>query len=479
MPDKRTLQQRMFSELHEKRIFKQACSYGHDYIDAAFDRHVYPRDEALRALKAFEHDLPEEPGDASAIIDLLNRLGSPATVTHTGGRYFGFVTGGSIPVGMAAKALGTFWDQNTALHVLSPLCSRLESVVEGWLKELFHLPDTTVAGFVSGTSAANVSGLAAARYRLLHNQGWNVNERGLFNAPRLRIVIGRHAHTTVIKALALLGFGRSTFEWVDVDDQGRMIPECAPELDGNTILILQAGNVNSGSFDPFTAICRKANMGGAWVHIDGAFGLWAAAVQQLRGLTDGIEHADSWAVDGHKTLNTPYDNGVVLCKDQEALVSALHMSSGYILVSEDARDGMFYTPEMSRRARIIELWATLSYLGHQGISELVYGLHQRATQFAQELKAMAGFTVLNDVVFNQVLVQCETDELTARTIQNIQELRECWVGGSTWNGRTVIRISVSSWATTPDDIHRSAQSFKHALQLARGAETPSVRSLSR
>jgi glutamate/tyrosine decarboxylase-like PLP-dependent enzyme len=457
------VQQAMFLELQEKCIFDKAQSYAYQYIDNVLERNVYPTENALEDLKHFEYDLPMESGNASEIIDFLNRYGSPATVTHLGGRYFGFVTGGAVPIGLAAKNLATFWDQNTALHVLSPLCSKLESIVEQWLKQIFHLPETTVAGFVSGTSAANFSGLAAARYRVLKNNGWDVNEKGLFNAPRTRIVIGRHAHTTVIKALGLLGFGKNNFEWVDVDDQGRIIPDLLPALDENTIVILQAGNVNSGSFDPFSEICEKAHNANAWVHIDGAFGLWAAAVDELQHLTKGIEQADSWAVDGHKTLNTPYDNGIVLCNDKEALVSALHMSSSYIIVSEEERDGMFYTPEMSRRARIIELWATLNYLGKKGISEVVYGLHQGAVQFAEELKKLKGFQVLNDVVFNQVLVQCETDDLTAKTIKRIQELRECWVGGSSWNGRKVIRISVCSWATTSEDIMRSVKSFDRAL----------------
>jgi glutamate/tyrosine decarboxylase-like PLP-dependent enzyme len=230
-------------------------------------------------------------------------------------------------------------------------------------------------------------------------------------------------------------------------------------------VVLQAGNVNSGSFDPFAEVCEHAREAGAWVHVDGALGTWAGATERLAHLTRGIEEADSWAIDGHKTLNTPYDSGIVLCRDREALSSALH-TEGSCLVLVEARDGMFFTPEMSRRARIIELWATLKYLGRSGVDEMVTGLHERAVQFAAELEALSGFTVLNEIVFNQVRVKCETDELTERTLARIQELRECWVGGSMWHGSRVIRISVCSWATAAEDISRSAASFARALEEA-------------
>lgn len=243
----------------------------------------------------------------------------------------------------------------------------------------------------------------------------------------------------------------------DVDEQGRIIPHLMPELDDRTIVILQAGNVNSGSFDAFEEICARANNANAWVHVDGAFGLWAAASKKLSHLTQGVENANSWSVDGHKTLNTPYDCGVILCEDEEAIVSALHMTGSYIVVSE-SRDGMFFTPEMSRRARIIELWATLKYLGKSGIDQMVNGFHERAVQFSKELKEN-GFEILNDVVFNQVLVACSNDKLTEKTINYIQDDGECWVGGSKWHGKSVIRISVSSWATTKEDISRSVRSF--------------------
>ncbi len=457
------IQQKMFEAMQDKRAFDKAQTYAYEYLDHVFDRHVYPKNEALDVLNAFEEPLPEESSETVAVIDFLHQNGAPATVAQLGGRYFGFVNGSAVPAGLAAKNLATYWDQNTAMQVISPLASKLEVVVENWLRELLGVPDRTVAGFVSGTSTANFCGLAAARYRLIQRQGWDINEKGLFEAPLIRIVAGKQAHSTVLKAVSLLGFGKDNIEWVDVDEQGRVIPENVPELDGKTILIAQAGNVNSGAFDPLEDICKQANEAEAWVHIDGAFGLWTRASEQLRHLTNGMEGANSWALDGHKTLNTPYDSGIVLCEDKEALVSALHMSGSYIVVG-DERDGMFYTPEMSRRARIIELWATMKYLGKKGMDEMILGLHERACQFADGLKNTAGFEVVNDIAFNQILVRCETDELTEKTLKSIQESRICWVGGSFWEERKVIRISVCSWATTTEDVDRSVTSFEKALK---------------
>ncbi len=459
-----TQQKKMFTEIQDKSLFEQAQKHAFQYLDEAFQRNIFPTEDALENLSIFDEDMPQNQSEGREVIELLHQYGSPATVPAIGGRYFGFVTGSSLPTGLAAKHLATYWDQNSAMYVMSPLASKLESVVESWLKSIFHLPDTTVAGFVSGTSSANLCGLAAARNRLLKNQHWDVNSSGLFGAPNIRVVAGRQAHSTVIKAIGLLGFGQNSIEFVEVDDQGRIISDLIPELDNRTLLILQAGNVNSGSFDDFSRICEKARNAGAWIHIDGAFGLWARAAEQLKHLTQGIECAHSWAVDGHKTLNTPYDCGIIMCADREALTEALHMTGSYIVVSKD-RDGMFYTPEMSRRARIVELWATLKYLGVSGVDQMITTMHERAVQFADEVSALDGFTVLNQVVFNQVVVCCDSDEITNKVLEKIQALRECWVGGSVWQGRRVIRVSVCSWATTSDDIATSVRSFAKAQSM--------------
>jgi glutamate/tyrosine decarboxylase-like PLP-dependent enzyme len=459
------IRDKMVQELQDKEIFEDAKRYAFDYIDKAFERNVFPSTEAIDNLCLFEEDLPESSEIPASILKQLHQYGSPATISQIGGRYFGLVNGGILPISLATRWLSDSWDQNTPLYVTSPIISKLEEVTEQWLKQLLKLPDCVVAGFVSGTSLAIFCGLAAARYRIFQNNGWDVNKKGLNNAPRIRVIAGRQAHGTVVKAIALLGLGIDNIEWIDVDNQGRIIPSSIPELNQNCILILQAGNVNSGAFDNFDKICSKARKAKSWVHIDGAFGLWAAASNKLRHLTNGIEKANSWSMDGHKTLNTPYDCGILLCDDKDALTNALQATGSYIVYSEN-RDGMLYTPEMSRRARIVELWASLKYLGRSGIDDLVYGLHERAVQVGTDLKDN-GFWILNNIVFNQVLVGCETDELTNLTIKYIQESRECWVGGAKWNNKSVIRISVCSWATTKEDISRSVKAFIAARNKAK------------
>jgi glutamate/tyrosine decarboxylase-like PLP-dependent enzyme len=455
----------MFEEMKTKDIFAQAQTHAFEYADKALERNVFPTREAIEKLARFDEDLPEAGSDAIDIVQTLHDYGSPATVAQTGGRYFGFVNGAVVPAGLAARWLADFWDQNSALGLMSPITSKLEEVCEGWLKQLLGLPDRVVAGFVSGTSMAIFCGLAAGRYRLLQNAGWDVNKKGLNGAPKTRVVTSKQCHATVLKAVALLGLGLDNVELVEADEQGRIIAGQLPPLDNRTLLILQAGNVNSGSFDALDPVCDLASQAGAWVHIDGAFGLWAAASKGLQHLTRGIEKANAWSLDAHKTLNTPYDNGIVLCDDKDALVSALQATGSYILYT-DKREGMHYTPEMSRRARVIELWATLKYLGRAGVDGLVYGLHERAVQMSQEL-AEAGFEVMNDVVFNQVLVACETDAITHATVAGVQSSGECWVGGAVWQQRPVIRVSVCSWATTPDDVTRSVAAFVDARTAAR------------
>jgi len=461
---KDNIQSTMFLEIRDKEIFKQAQQYSLEYLENVFERNVYPTEEAIHNLSKFDEEFPTSSTKAEKVLEQLNQYGCPATTATLGGRYFGFVCGSALPVGLAAKNLGTYWDQSPAMNVLSPIGSKLESVVEKWLIQLFNLPKDSSAGFVSGTSTANLCGLAAARYRILKKNSWDINQKGLYNAPKIRIVTGKQAHSTVLKAIGILGLGQESIEWVDVDNQGRIIPESIPALDENTILILQAGNVNSGAFDDFETICTKAQKADSWVHIDGAFGLWVRAVEELKHLTKGIEKANSWAVDGHKTLNTPYDCGIILCEDTEAMTASLHMSGSYIIESKQ-RDGMFYTPEMSRRSRVIELWAIMKYLGREGIDNMVLTMHQRAKQFVNEISKVKGFNVDNDVVFNQVIVRCDNDEITERVLSNIQNLKECWLGGSVWLGKKVMRISICSWATTENDISKSVESFKKALKL--------------
>ena len=458
------LQKELFDQQKTKELLKQAQQAAYDYIDKQSKQRVFPNETNLEKLATFDESLPEASSDPALLLELLNTVGSVNTVAQTGGRYFGFVNGNSLPITLAAKWLSDVWDQNAALYVMSPIASKLESVCQNWLNQLFDLPENTVAGFVSGTSIATLSGLAAARFRQLQRLGWDVNQQGLFGAPKIRLILGKQTHGTVAKAISLLGFGQASIEWVDCDNQGRMIVEKLPHLDQSCILVLQAGNVNSGAFDDFIQVCKLANKAKAWVHIDGAFGLWAKASKVFDVQTKGMELGDSWSVDAHKTLNTPYDCGIVLCKDSEALTSALHQQGSYIQLSEQ-RDGLLYTPEMSKRARAIELWAAMKYLGLSGIAQLVEQLHDYAQLFAN-LLTDNGFTVLNEVVFNQVIVSCETEQLTKRTLALVQQSGECWCGGSSWQEKSVIRISLCSWATTEQDIKRSVDVFIKARSQA-------------
>lgn len=456
----RSIRDQMRRELADKELFEQAKAHAFAYMDEAATRRVYPDAQAIRDLDRFEEPLPEDPRPGSEILDQLHSYGSPASVAQTGGRYFGFVNGGIVPTALAARWIADTWDQNPALYVISPIVAKLEQVTQSWLKDLLGLPAETVAGYLGGSSLATFSGLAAARYHILTRLGWDVNSKGLFGAPEIRVVVSEQAHGSVFKTLALLGLGKDRVERVPADSQGRIVAAAIPPLDSRTILVLQAGNVNTGAFDAFGQICAEANRAGAWVHVDGAFGLWAAVSGERRHLTRGIELADSWSVDAHKTLNAPYDSGIVLCRHPDSLVAAMQASGDYIHYS-DQRDGMLFVPDMSRRARAVELWATLRYLGRSGVEQLVDGLCERAAQFAEGL-ASHGFRVLNEVVFNQVLVACDTPARTQGTLAQVQDGGVCWCGGTVWAGEPAIRISVSSWATTVEDVDLCVREFVRA-----------------
>ena len=464
MAEENALWNRLESEQADQAIYRAALDYAREYLAALGARPPFPTPEALADLQRFDEALPTSPTAAGDVLAQLRAFGAPATTALNGGRYFGFVNGGVLPAALAARLLADVWDQNAGLRVMSPIAAKLEAVCESWLVELFGLPADTAMGLVSGTSVATLCGLLAGRNAILRRQGWDVNEKGLFGAPPMRVVMSSAAHATVRKALAILGIGSAQIELVPADAQGRFAAGELPPLDERSMLILQAGNVNSGAFDAFLPLCRAAKAAGAWVHIDGAFGLWARACQATAHLTAGIEFADSWAVDAHKTLNAPYDCGIALCRDRGALAAALQASDSYLHFG-GGRDGMRYTPEMSRRARGIELWAALKSLGRSGVDQLVAQLCQRARQFAAELDG-EGFRMLNDVVFNQALAACETPALTARTLALVQASGECWCGGTEWRGEPAIRISVCSWATTPADISRSAAAFVTARERA-------------
>jgi len=447
----------MNEHIKNKILFEKAKEYAYEYLDNIKDMEVFPCQDSLSMLDKFSEPMPASPGIPQEIIKLLHEVGSKATVAQTGGKYFGFVNGGVTPVALAAKWLADVWDQNSALYVMSPISSKLEELCEKWIVELLGLKEDTAAGFVSGSSTAIICGLAAARNDLLLRQGWDVTEKGLFGAPHIRVVIGQQAHSSVWKALSILGIGKGNVTIVPTDERGRMRADALPQLDRNTLVILQAGNVNGGAFDPINEICDIANKANAWVHIDGAFGLWAAACEKTRYLTKGIEKADSWSVDAHKTLNAPYDCGIVLCKKRSALLNTLQAAGSYLQYSEN-RDGMLYTTEMSRRARSIELWATLKYFGKSGIDALINHLCDMTELFANGLKEK-GFIIENEIVFNQILVRCENEYQTTELLKKIQSSRVCWCGGAMWENKPVIRISVCSWQTTEVEIKECVELF--------------------
>lgn len=439
-----------------------ARSIGGGYIKQVDEMRVFPDAMALANLAVFDEELPEGPAGTADILQQLAEYGAPATVAQTGRRYFGFVCGGILPAALGAKWIADVWDQNAAMYVMSPVAAKIEDVCEKWLVDLLGLPAGTAAGFVSGSATATMIGLIAGRNYLLHQRGHDVVRQGLFHAPEIKVVVGADAHSTVYKALSIIGLGNERIIKVPVDAQGRMREDQLPELDDQTLLILQAGNVNSGAFDAFAPLCRRAKAAGAWVHIDGAFGLWAAANPRMHSLMAGIDLADSWSVDAHKTLNAPYDNGIALCRHRDVLVGAMHMTGAYIIY-DTRRDGMLYTLDMSRRARAVELWAALKSLGKEGAADLVEELHRKARYFA-ELLADGGLEVLNEVVYNQVLVRSTDDAKTEALIRRVQESGVCWLGGSKWAGQTVMRISVCSYKTRYEDIEISAREI---LRLAK------------
>jgi glutamate/tyrosine decarboxylase-like PLP-dependent enzyme len=354
---------------------------------------------------------------------------------------------------MAANMLAGVWDQNAVLETASPFASFIEEVCRKWLLSLLGLPSQAAAGFVTGATMANFTGLAAARHALLERQGWDVESRGLFGAPAIEVIVGEEVHVSLLKALSMLGLGRDRVVRVPVDDQGRMRADSIPPIDGPTVICIQAGNVNTGAFDPAAEICLKAKKSGAWVHVDGAFGLWAAAAPQKASLAKGVEGADSWATDAHKWLNVPYDSGLVLVREAQHLLAAMSSHAAYLIEGEK-REPSHYVPEMSRRARGIEIWAALRSLGKRGLSDLIERCCGFAARFAEGLQN-EGYQVLNEVVLNQVLVKFGDEQQTRRIIKNIQDDGTCWCGETKWQGHVAMRISVSSWATTYDDVEKS------------------------
>ncbi len=426
------------------------------YLEGLNERGVAPDPAVVARLAELDIPLPDHPSPADATVAQLDSY-SAATMAMAGPRFFGFVIGGVLPATLAANWLAGAWDQNSALAGVTPLPAKLEDVALRWLRDVLGLPPETGVGFVTGATVANFTCLAAARHSVLAQAGWDVEADGMFGAPEVAVVVGEEAHPTLFKSLGLAGFGRNRVVRVPVDEQGRMRADVFPNLSGPTIVCLQAGNVNSGAFDPAPEIIPKAKAANAWVHVDGAFGLWAAAAPFKAHLLAGYAGADSWATDAHKYLNTPYDSGLAFVRYPHVLQAAMAVSAAY-LPSSSTRDPANFTPEMSRRARGVEVWAALHTLGRSGLADLVERTCRYAARFAEGLQA-AGYTILNEVVLNQVLVMFGDAERTRRVITGIQQDGTCWCGGTIWQGQTAMRISVSSWATTEADFERSLQAM--------------------
>jgi glutamate/tyrosine decarboxylase-like PLP-dependent enzyme len=451
----------------ERELFRQAADYAADFVETLDTRPIRDSAETEELYAALGGPLQDDELDADAVLASLVEASEPGLVASPSGRYFGFVVGGSLPAATAADWLATAWDVNAGGWALGGAAMVVEEVARGWIAELLGLPSGVSAGFVTGCQMAHVTALAAARHHVLARVGWDVAADGLAGAPRLRVVVGEKRHVTVDRALRLLGIGASSLVVVPADDQGRMRVEELPDLAGGpTIVCGKAGEVNTGSIDDLEAIADAAEGTGAWFHVDGAFGLWAAASPQLRHLVRGVERADSWATDCHKWLNVPYDSGIAFCAHPDAHRQAMAVTASYLVLQTDPlrRDALDWGPEFSRRARGFAVYAALRSLGRKGVADLVERSCAHAQLFA-ELLAASGATILNDVVLNQVLVRFGDGETTREVIRRVQEDGTCWLGGTDWQGEHAMRISVSNWRTTREDVERSVAAILAAAAV--------------
>ena len=445
-------------------LLRRTAELAADYIDSLGERPVFPDVTPEQLRKALGGPLPDGPIPAEQVIDELAAGAEPGLVAMGSGRYFGFVIGGALPAALAADWLTSAWDQNAGLYVGGPSASVVEQITRDWLLELLGLPGESSIGFVTGTQVAHVTGLAAARWHVLDAVGWDVGREGLTGAPRIRVLVGEQGHVTIDRALRLLGLGAPTT--VAADDQGRMQPDALAEAlagaAGPTIVCAQAGEVNTGAFDPLPAIAELSRDAGAWLHVDGAFGIWAAVSPRLRHLVNGIELADSWTTDAHKWLNVPYDSGIVLCAHPESHRAAMAATASYLIQDEGSRrvrDQMDWVPEFSRRARAFAVYAALRSLGRSGEVELVERCCDAATRFSEAIVELPGVELLNDVVLNQVLFRFESDEQTDEVLRQVQASSRVWLSGTTWNGRKAIRVSVSNWQTGDEEIDLAVSEF--------------------
>lgn len=446
-------------------ILTDAATRAARYLADIAQRPVRPDPAAVAALSALDGPLPAQGRSPTGVLARLDALGSPATMGMAGPRFFGFVIGGAMPATLAANLLAGAWDQNAAYFSSSPSVAAFEAVALRWTLELLGLPAGSGGGFVTGATVANMTALAAARHAVLANVGWNVEADGLIGAPPITVLTGAEVHPSVTKSLGLIGLGRTRTHKVPVDDQGRMRVDLMPAITGPTIICAQVGNVNTGASDDVGAIVARVRGTGAWVHVDGAFGLWAAASPALSHLVPGVADADSWATDFHKWLNVPYDSGIAIVRDSHALQAAMAITAEYLPQDRAQRNPADFTPELSRRARGVDVWAAIASLGRDGVIAMVERTCRHARRFAEGLRA-AGHEVLNDVVLNQVLVAFGDAARTERVIAALQAEGTCWAGITVWQGRTAMRISVSGWGTTDEDVEMSLNAM---VRVAAGA----------
>jgi glutamate/tyrosine decarboxylase-like PLP-dependent enzyme len=451
-----------------RALLQRTAEIASDFLESLDDRPIFPRTSAAELREALGGPLPDGPTEPEEVVEQLAAAADPGIVAMPSGRYFGFVIGGGLPAALAADWLTSAWDQNAGLYVGGPAASVVEQVLREWVCDLLGLPKDASLGLVTGTQMGSVTALAAARLRLLERSGWDVARDGLAGGPRIRVFVGAQRHVTIDRALRLLGLGAP--EVVAADHQGRMdvtaLRDALHGVDGPAIVCAQAGDVNTGAFDAFGEIADAAAEHGAWLHVDGAFGLWAAASPKLRHLVHGVERADSWITDAHKWLNVPYDSALVLCADPEAHRAAMTISASYLIQDDSraVRDQVDWVPEFSRRARGFAVYAALRSLGRSGLAELVERTCECARRFAEGIAELEGVEVLNDVVLNQVLFRFESDERTDSVLRAVQEAGDVWMSGTTWDGRRAIRISVSNWQTENEQIDLALEAFRSAAQ---------------
>jgi aromatic-L-amino-acid decarboxylase len=438
--------------MSELELLADADARAARYLAGVENRRVFPDDRAIASLAAFDAPLRDEPQPAAEVLRMLDEVGSPATVASNGPNYFGFVVGSSLPAAAAADRLALAWDQCATSTTTSPAAAAIERAATRLVLEALDLPPHSAIGFGTSASACAIACMTAARRTLLAREGWDFDADGVAGAPELRVVVSDLAHVTMVKALRVLGFGTARLVRAPCDEHGRIDPDRLPPLDARTILCLQAGEVNTGEFDPFAALVPRAKRAGAWVHVDGAFGLWARANPASRALTEGIEDADSWTTDGHKWLNTPYDGAMAICRDASSLAAAMDSNAAYVPPDPGAQRNL--TLEFSRRPRGIAIWAALRTLGRSGLAELIERHRAYARRFAEALSA-AGLEVLNRVVLNQVLFRARDDASTTALLARVQASGQLWFSSSRWQGRAACRISVSSWRTTRADVERA------------------------